>query len=64
MRYVTWADLFPNKSRATLYRWRKAGKLPKPDLVIAGREYVIERPLDQPADEAGDSQDKAKSRTP
>jgi hypothetical protein len=40
--YVTLADLFPTVHRTTLYRWRKAGKLPKPDRVINGREYYLE----------------------
>ena len=63
MRYVSLSDLFPTKSRATLYRWRKAGRLPKPDLVINGREYYVERPLGQPTDDAGGTQDQANTRT-
>ena len=62
-RYVSLSDLFPNRSRATLYRWRKARKVPKPDLVINGREYYLERPLAESADDAGDTQDQAKART-
>jgi hypothetical protein len=64
MRYVSLSDLFPTKSRATLYRWRKAGKIRKPDLVINGREfYLEERPLDQPANDAGEAQHQTKANT-
>ena len=63
-RYVSLSDLFPTKSRATRYRWRKAGKIRKPDIVINGREFYDEqRPLDHPGDEAGETQDKPKSHT-
>ena len=42
VRYVTLSDLFPTKSRATRYRWRKKGKIRSPDLVINGREFFRE----------------------
>jgi hypothetical protein len=42
VRYVSLSDLFPNKSRATLWRWRKLGKIRKPDVVINNREYYRE----------------------
>jgi|tagenome__1003787_1003787.scaffolds.fasta_scaffold19145840_2 hypothetical protein len=62
--YVPLSKLLPTVSRATRYRWRKAGKIRKPDLVINGREfYLEERPLDQPANDAGDTQDQAKAGT-
>src|SRR3954453_13847300 len=62
--YVPLSKLLPTVSRATRYRWRKAGKIRKPDLVINGREfYLEERPLDQSANDAGDTQDQAKPGT-
>ena len=42
VRYVTLSDVFPNVSRATLYRWRQKRKLPPPDRVINNREYYLE----------------------
>jgi len=59
VRYVSLSDLFPNVSRATRYRWRKEGKLPKPDLVINGREYYLDRPLDQRAEREAASKAEA-----
>src|SRR3954465_10739049 len=62
--YVPLSKLLPTVSRATRYRWRKAGKIRKPDLVINGREfYLEERPLGHPANDAGDTQDQAKAGT-
>lgn len=37
--YATLPELFPTKSRTTLYRWRVQGKIRKPDLTINGRDY-------------------------
>ncbi len=50
IRYVTLQVLFPRTSRVTLYRWRRAGLIPPPDLVIGNRSYYIERPLAPPQD--------------
>src|SRR3954454_14552847 len=62
--YVPLSKLLPTVSRATRYRWRKAGKIRKADLVVNGREFYREdRPLNQPAHEAGDTQDQAKVRS-
>ena len=60
--YVPLSKLLPTTSRATRYRLRNAGKIRKPDLVLNNREYYREdRPLDQPANEAGDNQDQPKA---
>jgi hypothetical protein len=55
VRYVPLTAIFPLTSRATLWRWRKARKIPPPDLVINGREFYLESrfaPRDDDADQA------------
>jgi hypothetical protein len=67
VRYVSLSDLFPGKHRCTLYRWRKAGKLGKPDLVINGREYYREdrfAPPDDAEPEAAPKADAAQQANP
>ena len=64
VRYVSLGDLFPNVHRTTRYRWRRAGKLGKPDLVINGREYYREDRFAPREDDADDSQrDQAETYT-
>jgi hypothetical protein len=58
-RYVPLSVLLPKASRASRYRWRRDGKLRKPDLVINGRElYDEEKPLTSPASQDDDQNAK------
>jgi len=42
MRLRPLSLIFPDTSRATLWRWRKQGLLGEPDFVAHGREYYNE----------------------
>jgi predicted site-specific integrase-resolvase len=52
VRLVALSDLFPNVHRVTLYRWRRSGKLPPPDITISGRAYYREDRFAPPDDDA------------
>ena len=58
MRLRPLSLIFPDTSRATLWRWRKQGLLGEPDFVAHGREYYNEarfvKPLAPPPDDAGE----------
>ena len=59
VRYVPLQVLFPHTHRVTLYRWRRDGKIPKPDLKIGNREYYREdRQLAPPAEAERPAQQK------
>ncbi len=61
VRLVTLTELFPNTHRVTLWRWRKAGKLPPPDRVINRREFYLESRFAAPDDAAHDAAKKAET---
>ena len=62
IRYITLGDAFPTKSRPTLWRWRRDGKIRKPDIEINGVGYWREdRPLTPSPDEAARDAKTAKT---
>ncbi len=61
VRLVTLKDVFPNRDRVTLYRWRKAGKVPPPDMKVGGVSYYREDRFAKPPADESDTAAKAKN---